>query len=272
VAAGRIEAAGPRGEVFVPAQARRVSGSGGTLLAGFQDVHVRLDPEFLDSVLDPETTAADLEGWFVENLTGFGFTGIVDTGSPLSEVETLLDRVAYEEVRGPVILGTGGTALAGIRVGGSDASVWTDEVVAELLLAEATLVPALSLLLPPGDASDAELDAALIRLRAAQAQVAAFVGAGGRIAFGSGFGWGTMQDPLLELELLDDAGIGFSAILAALTTEPALRFGQVDRGEVEPGMVADLVLLDGDPRADLSAFERVRWVLRSGVPIYGTVR
>jgi imidazolonepropionase-like amidohydrolase len=269
---GRIEAVGARGEVLVPQVARRVDASGGALVAGFWDVHVRLDPWVLDAPMDPEVTSAELEGWFQENFSSFGFTGILETGTPLAELQPLLDRLAAEGIRAPRILATGGASLEGVEVLGGDAANWTDARISELLAAEATVVPALALFLPDGEATDAEVDRAQEALASAQDRLQALSAAGGRLAFGSGFGWGASQDPLLELELMEEAGIGFAALLESLTTEPAMRFGSDDRGEVEPGMIADLVLLDGDPRADLNAFERVRWVLQAGVPVYGRVR
>ncbi len=269
---GRIEAVGARGEVLVPQAARRVDASGGALLAGFWDVHVRLDPWVVEAPFDPEVSSAEIEGWFQENFSGFGFTGIVETGTPLGELQPLLDRIAAEGLRVPRILPTGGATLAGVEVLGGDAGRWADAGISALLAAESTLVPALALLLPDGEMDDGAMDRALDLLAQAQGRLAGYAAAGGRVAFGSGFGWGASQDPLLELELMDDAGVGFSVLLESLTTEPALRFGYDDRGEVEPGMLADLVLLDGDPRADLNAFERVRWVLQAGVPVYGRVR
>jgi imidazolonepropionase-like amidohydrolase len=37
-----------------------------------------------------------------------------------------------------------------------------------------------------------------------------------------------------------------------------------DRGSIDIGKVADLVVLEGDPLKDIRALERVRWVVSEG--------
>ncbi|MEV6561500.1 amidohydrolase family protein [Nocardia sp. NPDC051756] len=54
-----------------------------------------------------------------------------------------------------------------------------------------------------------------------------------------------------ELELLVDAGLTATEALRAATSLPARHFGLEDRGRIEPGRRADLVLVDGDPTADI---------------------
>lgn len=56
-----------------------------------------------------------------------------------------------------------------------------------------------------------------------------------------------------ELELLVRAGLSTAEALNAATVVPARHFGLTDRGTIAPGMRADLVLLDGDPIADIRA-------------------
>ncbi len=72
-----------------------------------------------------------------------------------------------------------------------------------------------------------------------------------------------------EYELMARAGLSFDEILASLTTAPAERFGQSERkGTIEPGKEADLVVIEGDPRADIRALARVRYTVRKGEIIW----
>ena len=68
-----------------------------------------------------------------------------------------------------------------------------------------------------------------------------------------------------ELELLVDAGLSAVDALRAATLLPARYFGLADRGVVEPGKRADLVLLAGDPVADIRATRRIEQVWCAGV-------
>ncbi|KAA2253843.1 amidohydrolase family protein [Solihabitans fulvus] len=68
-----------------------------------------------------------------------------------------------------------------------------------------------------------------------------------------------------ELELLVAAGLSTLDALRAATVLPARHFGLDDRGAIEPGLRADLVLVDGDPLADIRATRAVRTVWCGGV-------
>jgi imidazolonepropionase-like amidohydrolase len=68
-----------------------------------------------------------------------------------------------------------------------------------------------------------------------------------------------------ELELLVDAGLSTVQALQAATTRAARAFGLTDRGAVEPGLRADLVLIDGDPLDDIRATRGIRRVWCGGV-------
>ena len=103
-------------------------------------------------------------------------------------------------------------------------------------------------------------------------QLAAFVKAGGDVLFGTDVGYMAEYDPTEEYALMARAGMSPTQILTALTVAPAMRFReQGKRGRIEPGMRADLVILDGDPASDVRNFARVRYTIRMGRVIYPLV-
>jgi imidazolonepropionase-like amidohydrolase len=68
-----------------------------------------------------------------------------------------------------------------------------------------------------------------------------------------------------ELALLVRAGLSPLAALQAATLNPARFLAATDSlGTVEPGRLADLVLLDGDPLADIRNTTRIRAVITNG--------
>ncbi len=70
-----------------------------------------------------------------------------------------------------------------------------------------------------------------------------------------------------ELELLLDAGLSTLDALRGATSRPARYFGLGDRGVIEPGRRADLVLIDGDPLQDIKATRSLRRIWCGGVEV-----
>lgn len=70
-----------------------------------------------------------------------------------------------------------------------------------------------------------------------------------------------------SLGLYARAGWSPARVLAIATTEAAAAIGLADSvGRLRPGFSADLIVVDGDPLADLDALTRVRFVLAQGRP------
>ena len=68
-----------------------------------------------------------------------------------------------------------------------------------------------------------------------------------------------------EMEFLVDAGLPPREVLAAATLENARVLREEEnRGVVEAGLVADLVLIEADPLADIRNTRRIRHVVRGG--------
>ncbi|HEU4562009.1 MAG TPA: CIA30 family protein [Longimicrobium sp.] len=70
-----------------------------------------------------------------------------------------------------------------------------------------------------------------------------------------------------ELELLVKAGMTPVQALAAATSVPARAFRLADRGRIATGLRADLLLVDGDPSADITATRAIAGVWKGGVPL-----
>jgi imidazolonepropionase-like amidohydrolase/ketosteroid isomerase-like protein len=72
--------------------------------------------------------------------------------------------------------------------------------------------------------------------------------------------------PLLELEMLLEAGLSPMEVIRAATRNNALVCGrEQDLGTLEPGKLADLIVVEGDPLRDLTgALGRVTHVVRGG--------
>ena len=68
-----------------------------------------------------------------------------------------------------------------------------------------------------------------------------------------------------ELELLVQSGLTPAAALQAATINTARALKHVANiGSVEPGKLADLVILTADPTADIRNTRKIRWVVRGG--------
>ena len=67
-----------------------------------------------------------------------------------------------------------------------------------------------------------------------------------------------------ELELMVQAGLSPTAALRAATSVPARIFGLDDRGRIAPGLRADLLLVDGDPTADILATRSIVAIWKQG--------
>ncbi len=237
---GVIEGVGPRGQVQIPPAARRINLAGLTIVPGFWNVDVRIPPELLE--LAESADDDELRQALEERFTRFGFVTVVETATPSADLELLRARIR-DGVPGPRI-------LTGLPAG--DDLGW---------------VPSLTRASwPAPDESPEEADR---RMQAALDEVASHVAMGGVVLFGTGAGYVPEYDPSMEMMLLEEVGV---PLLESLTLLPAIQLGHDYTGLIEPGMVADLVVIEGDPVADPSSLTRVRWVLKEGITQFDLLR
>lgn len=77
---------------------------------------------------------------------------------------------------------------------------------------------------------------------------------------------------LFEMETLARTGLSPSRILSAATREAAAALGiGTEVGTLIAGKAADLVIVDGDPLTDVSAFRRIVAVIRNGRLVHGEI-
>ena len=164
--------------------------------------------------------------------------------------------------------------LAAVRAGADvlvhtapdDGRAWDVEVLGAMKRGGVALIPTMKLWhyeLRHDRASQRETFAAV-----AVEQLRAWRAAGGTTLFGTDVGYMADYDPTDEYMLMARAGMSARDILASLTTAPAAKFGDAVRGRISPGLAADLVVLRGDPAADVRAFASVTHTIRNGRVIY----
>jgi len=80
-------------------------------------------------------------------------------------------------------------------------------------------------------------------------------------------GTDTMIAPNLQAEISSYVDGGFTPFEALQTaTVNSARALNLDAGTIEPGKLADIALVEGDPRKDIAATFRVKQVITNGRP------
>ncbi|MFL6851188.1 MAG: amidohydrolase family protein [Sphingomicrobium sp.] len=67
-----------------------------------------------------------------------------------------------------------------------------------------------------------------------------------------------------EMDAMQCAGMSAAQVMISATSRNARILHLADRGEVKPGLLADLVAVEGDPTQDVNAVRNVRFVMKGG--------
>jgi imidazolonepropionase-like amidohydrolase len=71
------------------------------------------------------------------------------------------------------------------------------------------------------------------------------------------------------MEAMQRAGMPAAEVMIAATSGNARIFRLSDRGAIRPGLLADLVAVEGDPTRDVNAVRNIRFVIKGGHIVKG---
>lgn len=140
---------------------------------------------------------------------------------------------------------------------------YTPEELARFKSQHTALIPTLTLWTTV--VSDPAIQQRLVQNGAEQLKK--FAANGGPILFGTDVGFITIYDTSQEVEDMHRA-LTPNEVLASLTTTPAEYFKAGEKGRVEKGFDADVVVLGGDPAEDVKNLAKVEYTIRRGKIIY----
>jgi len=232
----------------------------------------------------PETADPDVSAQLARSYLGMGLDGIkLFTGSykgedkPVVNMDVAVAKAAVDVAHAqakPVFAhpqnkaGVDTVIAAGVDVMAHTTPSpgfiqYTSEQLARFKSQGTALIPTLSLfttvVLDP-NVTARIIDATVNQLRQ-------FSENGGAVLFGTDIGFIKIYDTTLEYELMHRA-LSERQVLASLTTNPAQYFKAAKKGRVERGFDGDLVVLDGDPMADIRNLAKVAYTIRAGQIIY----
>jgi len=229
----------------------------------------------------PEAATPDEAAGFARNFLGLGLDGMkLFTGSymgdkPVVNMDAAIAKAAVEVAHAqgkPVFAHPQNTAgVNAVIAAGVDVLAhtvpsepgYTPEQLVQFKAKRIALVPTLALW------TTVTRDQAIadFLVQAGVQQLKAFAANGGIVLFGTDVGFTKLYDTSPELEFMGRA-LSAADVLASLTTNPAAYFRAENKGRVEQGFEADIVILDADPKADVRNLSKVAYTIRDGTVIY----
>ncbi|MDR3701336.1 MAG: amidohydrolase family protein [Candidatus Sulfopaludibacter sp.] len=250
VAGGEIREAGVSSNIPVPAEADKIDGSGRFLVPGFVDVCPQAEPQGMVRSDSPEEARAQVAAR-VKAKAPVIYIGKSSTAATQAALEAA--REAGIPAIGWAATEAGTNALVAMGASGIVGMIRDTETLDAALLARLrdlhiAVAPALSTMPPGGE------------LEIARRNTLRLFAAGVPIAVASLGG-----DVLREAEALADAGIPPLEVIVAATRNGALALHQLERrGTIQPGRIADLILLAANPGEDVRNLRRVAGRLTAG--------
>jgi imidazolonepropionase-like amidohydrolase len=154
-------------------------------------------------------------------------------------------------------------------IDGPQPVTWSADLIRDMLAHHVSLIPTLKLWHYELDKQKVPANIQKGIVADAEKQLKAFADAGGQVLFGTDVGYMADFDTTDEYVLMAEAGLTPMQILTSLTTAPAARWkAAAHRGRLRAGFDADLVVLNGDPVADVKRFADVKCTIRAGRPLF----
>ena len=141
------------------------------------------------------------------------------------------------------------------------------EQLLRMVQQEIMLVPTLDVIVHDDYLQDGVRSEGDLVSRAVLDVVRFFHEAGGTIALGNDYGNGGIKPgmPLREMELLHVVGLSPMEIMEAATRHAAYVCGQGEElGTLEPGRLADIIVVQGNPLDDIAAMDAILFVVKDG--------
>jgi imidazolonepropionase-like amidohydrolase len=248
VAEGEIRAAGPRSAVSFPSESSKINGGGRYVVPTPIDICDRSDPDGLVHAANPAQAREQVEQWASRKATaihlGEGDQAILQAAAEAARSAGMRVIGHIATVAGArALVDAGATVLVGMFTD-------TDDPDARLLRNWRDL----QIVVAPS------LGKAGARLDIARRNTRRLFEAGVPLAVASQGG-----DAVHEIELLVEAGVPPLDAIVAATHNGAMALGELaQRGTIEPGRRADLLLLSANPGEDVRNLRRVDLKLAAG--------
>lgn len=186
-----------------------------------------------------------------------------------AELKVIVEEAARHDLKVMAHAHGGEGILAAVKAGVASidhGSMLTPEIVKEMRKRGTYYVPTLYLAdipLPPGTPEWTVKKSEFLRPHIEESFRLA-IRSGVRIALGSDSGVMRHDETGKEFGAMVRRGMPPLQALQAATVNAADLLGVDDRGKLKPGLLADLIAVDGNPLDDIASMERVRFVMKGG--------
>ncbi|MDX2142445.1 MAG: amidohydrolase family protein [Rhodospirillaceae bacterium] len=196
---------------------------------------------------------------------GFASTQTFEQQLFFPEMKAIVDAAHQLDMKVAVHAYTSNAIADAVKAGADsiEHGFFVDDATLKLMKEKGTfLVPTLSAAYPPPFLGIK--DPPSVRMRNEAKAFERAYARGVKIAFGTDAGTFNHAENAKEFGYMVEFGMTPMDAIKAATVMTAELFGVKDAGTLEPGKLADLIAVTGDPLADITALQAVDFVMKSG--------